>query len=199
MSPSMPFSVRFELCDIPVCRLGLSTRGNTHLNQEDVLVALDQGINYWNWCGYGDGMSQATRELGALRKNVVIATQLSARNYQGARRELEKTLDVLKTSYLDVITFYYVETEQEWNEIVTSGGALDALRRAREEGLLRMIGLTTHQRPLASRILASRLLDLLMVRYNAAHRGAEREIFPQAQQLNLPLVTFTGLRWKALL
>ena len=100
---------------------------------------------------------------------------------------------------MDVITFYYVESEEEWNEIISSGGALDAVRRAREEGLLRTIGLTTHQRPLASRILASRFLDLLMVRYNAAHRGAEKDIFPQAQQTHVAVVTFTGLRWKALL
>ena len=195
----MPFSVRFESCNIPVCRLGLATRGNTHLNPEDIWLALERGINYWNWCGHKDGMSQAIRESGPLRRTVVVATQLSARDNEGARRELERRLEVLKTSYVDVITFYYVETDEEWNEIIGSGGALEAIARAREEGLLRMIGLTTHQRALANRILASRLLDLLMVRYNAAHRGAEREIFMQAQQINFPLVTFTGLRWKALL
>src|SRR6266480_61295 len=158
MSTSMPFFFKFQRCEIPVCRLGLATRGNTHLNQEDVLLALEQGINYWNWCGHKDGMSQATCKLGPLRRTVVIAMPLGARNYDGARRELERTLNVLSTNYVDVITFYYVETEEEWSEIIRSGGALDAVRRAREEGLLRMIGLTTHQRPLASRILASRLL-----------------------------------------
>ena len=35
-----------------VCRLGLATRGNTHLSKDDVLFALEQGVNYWNWCGH---------------------------------------------------------------------------------------------------------------------------------------------------
>jgi len=107
----MPFSVRFESCNIPVCRLGLATRGNTHLNPEDIWLALERGINYWNWCGHKDGLSQAIRESGPLRKTVVVATQLSARDNEGARRELEQRLEVLKTSYVDVITFYYVETD----------------------------------------------------------------------------------------
>ncbi len=62
-----------------------------------------------------------------------------------------------------------------------------------------MIGVTTHQRRLASEILRSQTLDLLMVRYNAAHRGAEMEIFPTAEQLKIPIITFTSQRWKALL
>jgi len=41
----------------PVCRLGLATRGNTHLASQDVAHAIDRGINYLNWCGHPDGMS----------------------------------------------------------------------------------------------------------------------------------------------
>jgi aryl-alcohol dehydrogenase-like predicted oxidoreductase len=45
----------------------------------------------------------------------------------------------------------------------------------------------------------SGLLDLVMVRYNAAHRGAERDVFPVTQSLGLPVVAYTALRWGALL
>ena len=62
-----------------------------------------------------------------------------------------------------------------------------------------MVGLTSHQRKLASRWIQSKRLDLLMIRYNAAHRGAEQDVFPVTGQLNIPVVTFTGLRWRALL
>ena len=40
---------------------------------------------------------------------------------------------------------------------------------------------------------------MLMIRYNAAHRGAETDIFPVTSHRGLPVVTFTGLRWGALL
>ena len=182
-----------------VCRLGLATRGNTSLQKEDVLLALDRGVNYWNWCGHEDGMSEVIRELGTRRTQVVIAIQLAGRKEGVARDELERVLKRLKTGYIDIVTLYYVETEEEWARIISPKGALSALTKANQEGLLKMIGLTTHQRTLAKHILSSRQLDLLMVRYNAAHRGAEKELFPLAQQLGVPLVSFTGLRWKALL
>src|SRR4029453_15953577 len=45
----------------------------------------------------------------------------------------------------------------------------------------------------------SGLLDTLMLRYNAAHRGAEREVFPVTDELGLPIIAYTALRWGALL
>ena len=195
----MPRFFQFSSLDFSVCRLGLATRGNASLCKDDVLSALERGVNYWNWCGHEDGMSEAIRELGSRRDQVVIAIQLNAREHREALRELDGILTQLKTDYVDIVTFYYVETEAEWSQISSPQGSLGSMERARSGGRLKMTGLTTHQRRLAQRILASRRLDLLMLRYNAAHRGAEKEIFPLAQQLEVPLVSFTGLRWKALL
>ena len=44
-----------------------------------------------------------------------------------------------------------------------------------------------------------RAVDLLMIRYNAAHRGAGQDVFPTTREAGIPVVTFTGLRWRALL
>ncbi len=195
----MPRFFTLDRMQVPVCRLGLATRGNTHLTREDVLLALDRGLNYWNWCGHQDGMAEAIGELGSQRKRVVIAAQLWARDEQGVQTELQQVLDRLKVDCLDVATHYYVEGLEEWRQITGPGGALQGLRKARDRGRVGAIGLTTHQRELALRILRERRLDLLMIRYNAAHRGAEGRIFPEAADLRVPLVAFTGLRWCDLL
>ncbi|MEE2737382.1 MAG: hypothetical protein VX435_04095, partial [Planctomycetota bacterium] len=42
-------------------------------------------------------------------------------------------------------------------------------------------------------------LDALMIRYNAAHRGAEQDVFPITDQIQIPVITYTGLRWGALM
>lgn len=182
-----------------VCRLGLATRGNTCLDAGDILQAIDRGVNYLNWCGHADGMQAAIRDLGSRRGDVSIAVQLSARRAEEAKRELDWFLDELATDYLDVVTYYYVEHESEWNEILGQDGAARAVDAAREDGRVRCIGLTSHQRPLVAQAAKSGRLDLLMVRYNAAHRGAEREVFPAATSENVPVVAFTCLRWGALL
>jgi len=182
-----------------VCRLGLATRGNTHLKPADVEYAVDRGINYLNWCGHPDGLSQAVQRMGRARQQVVLAAQFQARSARDAERELASILNKLGTEYIDVLTLYYVASQGEWDEIIAPGGARDYLNEQKRRGCVRLIGLTTHQRPLASQWAQSGKLDLLMIRYNAAHRGAEHDVFPVARQQHIPVVAFTGLRWKALL
>jgi aryl-alcohol dehydrogenase-like predicted oxidoreductase len=75
---------------------------------------------------------------------------------------------------------------------------LEFCREAKQAGTVRYLGLTSHQRPLAAQWAQSGLLDLLMLRYNAAHRGAEQDVFPVTARLGLPLVAYTCLRWGAL-
>ncbi len=187
-----------------VTRLGLATRGDNHLDSDDVAWAVSRGVNYLNWCGREDGLSRYVRESGDARDGLVVAAQLKARSADEAERELDRILESLG-GRLDIATYYYVEAEEEWREIVSPGGACGALAKPRATGELTLIGLTTHQRSLAARWVresslgGERPLDLLMVRYNAAHRGAERDVFPVADRLGIPTVCFTGLRWGKLL
>jgi predicted aldo/keto reductase-like oxidoreductase len=182
-----------------VCRLGLATRGNTGLDRDAVFGAIERGVNYLNWCGYPDGLRDAVRRLGPRRREVTVAVQFEARTAVDARREIASILGELATDYLDVATYYYVEHASEWDEIVAPGGAAEVLEEARASGTLRAIGLTSHQRAVAAETLASGRLDLVMVRYNAAHRGAEQQVFPMARARGLPVVAFTCVRWGALL
>jgi aryl-alcohol dehydrogenase-like predicted oxidoreductase len=183
----------------PVCRLGLATRGTGGLSSADVRHAIDRGINFLNWCGSPDALSETVATLGPRRREVAVCVQFEARTAAAAEAELERILVELRTEYVDVLTFYYVEAEGEWQEIIGPGGALAFCREAKSAGRVRMLGLTSHQRPLAARWARSGLLDMLMVRYNAAHRGAEREVFPVTEALGMPVVTYTALRWGALL
>ncbi len=182
-----------------VCRLGLATRGTSKLRPEDVEAALAHGINYLNWCGRPDGLSQAIRGLGTARKDLAVAAQFRSRTARGAARELDRLLRQLGTDYLDVVTCYYVETSEEWRRLLAPDGALSYLSRQKEQGRVRLVGLTSHQRRLAASWAASGALDLLMIRYNAAHRGAEQDVFPVTQKRDMPVVGFTALRWGALL
>ncbi len=202
----------------PVCRLGLATRGNTHLRRADVEHAIENGLRYLNWCGKPDGMSRAVAGLGRQRNEVVVAVQFKSRIADEAEQEFSWILDQLGTDYLDIATFYYVESEAEWSEITGPGGAWEVLAARKRSGALKMIGLTSHQRDLAagwaetSRPSSGAETgadvnpfdeqcrhDMLMIRYNAAHRGAESDVFPITRKRSMPVVTFTGLRWRALL
>ena len=181
-----------------VCRLGLATRDNTTLTARDVRHAIDRGVNYLNWCTHADGLSRAIAELKHRRDRVVVAVQFYAHSAGEARRELDGYLRELRTDYVDIVTFYYLEHRSEWRRITGRDGAMETLHRARDVGQVRLIGVTSHQRRLAAEIAGSGAIDLLMIRYNAAHRGAEHDIFPYLQK-GFPVVAYTCLRWGALI
>lgn len=185
-------------------RLGLATRGDNELGPDDVAWAVERGVNYLNWCGREDGLSRYVRESPATRDKLVVAVQFKARMRDEAERELDRISESLG-GLPDILTLYYVESEEVWVRITSPDGAWGALAARRRAGDVALIGLTTHQRPLAAGWAQQkgpgdeRRLDLLMIRYNAAHRGAEREVFPVSERLGIPAVCFTGLRWGALL
>src|SRR5947209_6256413 len=90
-----------------VCRLGLATRGNGSLTEDDVGLALDRGVNFLNWWGGPDALSRTVAELGPRRKDVIVCVQFEARTANDARAELKSILRELKTDHVDVLTFYY--------------------------------------------------------------------------------------------
>jgi aryl-alcohol dehydrogenase-like predicted oxidoreductase len=189
----------------PVCRLGLASYGQTAITPDDVLYALGRGVNFLNRPGLaegpsgGDAFSTAVAALGADRQSVVVCAQFGARAAANAAAELQSTLATLRTDYIDVLTLYYVERSDEWEEVTSPSGALRYLQDAKRHGIVRRLGVTSHQRKLAARMAESGLLDLVMVRYNAAHRGAEGDVFPVTRSHGLPVIAYTALRWGALL
>ena len=189
----------------PICRLGLATRGGAGLTADDVLYAVERGINFLNWPGNADSpgsadaLSDAIASLGPRRESLVACVQFGARTAADAAAELRTILATLRTGYVDLLTLYYVEHVEEWHQLRSSGGALGYLQKAKQDGLVRRIGVTSHQRPLAAEMAASGLVDALMIRYNAAHRGAEHEIFPTTDARRIPVIAYTALRWGALL
>jgi predicted aldo/keto reductase-like oxidoreductase len=185
--------------ELPVCRLGLATRGDGDLTTEDVRHAVASGVNFLNWCGTPDALSAYVAELGPRRAEVAVCVQFEARTAAEARHELAHVLEQLRTDYVDVLTFYYVEEREEWEQIIGPGGALEYCAAAQRDGRVRMLGTTSHQRPLAAEMAQSGLLDTLMIRYNAAHRGAETEVFPTTLLREVPVIVYTCLRWGALL
>jgi predicted aldo/keto reductase-like oxidoreductase len=183
----------------PVCRLGLATRGDGALTVDGVQHALARGVNFLNWPGTDDALAHTIAGLGPRRDEVVVCAQFEARTAAEAARELKRVLETLGTDYIDVLTFYYVERMEEWRQIAGRGGALEYCRGTRRDGAVRRLGLTSHQRPLAAEVARGGELDLLMIRYNAAHRGAEREVFPVSDAKEMPVISYTALRWGALL
>ena len=180
---------------MPVHRLGLSA--SYWPGKRAIYRALDEGLNYFFHYGFDFQMIKVLRDvLKGNREKCVVAT--GAYNYiwwrQDIRRTLEKRLRQLGTDYIDVFQFLGVIKRREFPEQVQ-----EELQALKEEGRVRAIAISTHDRQFAGELAARGALDVLMIRYNAAHRGAEQDIFPHLASHNPGVVTYTATRWRRLL
>ena len=180
---------------IRVCRLGLSA--SYWPGRKTIYKAFDSGINFFFLFGIDRQMVAVLSDLfRSHRHELVVMT--GAYNYiwarQNVRRTFERRLRQLKTDHIDFFLFLGVMKEAEMPQQV-----IQDLVRLREEGKVRGIGLSTHDRTLAGRLASEGLLDTFMIRYNAAHRGAEQDIFPHLAAHNPTLISYTATRWSFLL
>ena len=176
-------------------RLGLSA--SYRPGKKTVFRAADAGVNFFFGFGIDTQMTAAVRDIVKKeRERYVLAT--GAYNlifgYPNLRRTLEKRLRQFGTEYIDLFLFLGVMKEKELPPTV-----LEQLCHFRDEGKIRSIGISTHDRKLAGKLAAEGMLDTLMIRYNAAHRGAEQDIFPHVKAHNTGIVGYTATRWTYLL
>jgi aryl-alcohol dehydrogenase-like predicted oxidoreductase len=178
-----------------VFRLGLS--GTYRPGKQAIHQALDAGVNYLFFYGFDSQTIGVLRDvMPGNREKYVAAT--GAYNLiwtrQDFRRTLEKRLRQLRTDYIDVFHFLGVMKPKQFPEPLR-----EELRRLKEQGLVRGIAMSCHNREFAGELAAQGALDVLMIRYNAAHRGAERDIFPHLATHNPGVVSYTATRWTYLL
>lgn len=179
----------------PVHRLGLAM--NYGIDAPGFEKALDLGINYLFWPGMRTGHLRASlqKALQKDRKKLVISAGGNLSYFAGSvRRACEGTLKELGTEYLDIFQLFWLGINSAWTE-----GTVQELVKLREEGKVRMIGVSIHDRPRAARLAEDSPLDMLMLRYSASHPGAEREVFPHLDRRKLPVVAYTATDWGRLL
>lgn len=177
-----------------VHRLGLA--GNFGIDEAGIAAALERGVNYFFWPLRQANLGNVLREAARRDRERLVIASVATIGYFGTtvRSGAEKALRLLGTDYLDVFMLGWLGKASLWTR-----GTVDALCKLREEGKVRAIGVSIHDRKRAGELARDSPLDLLMVRYNAAHPGAEREVFPERAVRNTALVAYTATSWGQLL
>jgi aryl-alcohol dehydrogenase-like predicted oxidoreductase len=129
------------------------------------------------------------------RDRLVIAAGPTVGYFGGSvRRGAERLLKKLGTDYLDVLQLMWLGVGSAWTEATQR-----ELRHLKESGKARALAVSIHDRERAGRLAEDSPLDLLMIRYNAAHPGAERDIFPHLAKRQPSIVAYTATKWRKLL
>lgn len=155
--------------------------------------ALELGINYLESArAYSGSEEYYGLALGAKRGEIFLASKSHDRTAAGARKHLAATLKNMKTDYLDLWQVHDVRTEQDLLEIFGPGGAIEAFRWAKEQGLARHVGITGHQAPsVLLRAFAMYDFDTVLMPVNPAepaYRSFIDSVLPEALRRGMGVI-----------
>lgn len=173
---------------LSVCPLGLGA--SYGVSGFEVERAFERGINYLYWGSHRKpDFGRAVRKIAQRdRERVVIAVQSYTRVAALMQPSLERALRHLNTDHVDLLCLGW------WNA-PPSKRIVDAALALREAGKVRHLMISCHHRPTFQKYIEGSEFEVIQVRYNAAHPGAESEVFPFLPHRPVGVVAFTATRW----
>ena len=171
-------------------------------NNEAVAVpiierALDLGVNYVDTAAmYGGKERWSQRYVGQVmkrrRSQVYLASKTHDRSRDGSLALLEESLKLLNTDHLDAWQLHHIDTKADVEQIFGKGGALEALLHAREQKMVRYLGVTGHSDPdLLMECLRRFDFDQILMAVNAAdahHRSFSERLLPMAVDKQMGII-----------
>jgi predicted aldo/keto reductase-like oxidoreductase len=152
-----------------LARYGLGGFHQLEISSEIVEKVIDaylaSGGNYIETArSYGRGASEDKigRALEGRREQVTLCTKTGAKTADEARRELEQSLEALRTDHVEFCLFHGIG-EGELDAITTKGGAFEGLQRAMDEGLVEHLGMSSHWPPVYLEAFERLPLSLILI------------------------------------
>ena len=153
--------------------------------------ALDLGINYIDTArAYGDSESKIGAAIKNRRDEYIIATKSVTRDADGARKDLETSLNELGIEYVDVWKIHSVSDGNMFKQVMAPGGSLAAAKKAKAEGKVKHIGLSMH-RDLKTMKAAinSDEFEVILLPYSIINQeGVAEEVIPMAKEHDMGIV-----------
>ncbi len=159
--------------------------------------ALDLGVNYVDTAArYGGDTPWSQTYIGKVMKGrraeAFLASKTHDRTRDGSLKLLEQSLKLLQTDHLDLWQIHNLQTMEQVEQIFRKDGAVAALREAKEQGVVRHIGVTGHADPAVLIETISRFsFDTLLLALNAAdphHRSFREKLLPLAVEKEMGII-----------
>lgn len=163
---------------------------------ETVLHAVNSGVDFIDTArAYTTSEERIGRALQQTDRKVVLASKSQSRTADGMRQDIETSLKCLKKDFIDLYQCHFVKDKEDFEKIVSSGGVLEAMLQAKEEGLIRHIGLTSHSLDLLAYVLEQDLIETIMVCFSFLEPAAAETVIPRALEKKVGVIamkSFSG-------
>lgn len=132
-----------------------------------VAEAVDRGVTYFDVApGYGNAEERLGPALEPYRDRCFLACKTARRDAAGAREELERSLQLLRTDYFDVYQIHGLLRMEEAEQVFAPGGAFEVFLEAKEQGKARYLGFSAHSEECAAYALDHYDFDTILFPFN---------------------------------
>lgn len=153
--------------------------------------AYEGGINFYDTArGYSDSEEKIGNALADVRQEIIIATKTPATDRASVLRDLETSLKKLKTDYIDIYQLHNPETLPDPDD---PNSSYAALLEARQKGMIRFIGLTSHKLALARAALASGRYDTIQFPLSSISSDQDLQLIAECKEKNIGVIAMKGL------
>jgi uncharacterized protein len=178
---------------IEVVRLGFGGIPIQRLDEaqavEVVLHALEKGMDFIDTSRmYTTSEKRIGKALKDTDKKAVVATKSFQRSSDGIQKDVEISLRELQLDYINVYQCHGISSEEEYRLITSPNGALSGLIKAREQGLIGHIGITSHSLDLLDKILDDGLFETIMVCFSFLEPAAREKVIPKAREKQVGII-----------
>ena len=145
---------------IIINRIGLGGIPIQRITKEEAVCvinyAIDRGVNFIDSArGYTCSESFIGEAIKSRRDEVYLATKSMARTYEQMKEDIDISLNNFQTDHIDLYQMHNVKSKEEFNRIISDGGAYKALLEAKQCGKIRHIGITSHSQDLLKWLIDS--------------------------------------------
>jgi len=163
------------------------------LSQEEAVRVLrhayEQGITFYDTANlYGDSEEKMGEAFQGLRGKIVIATKTMKRDAKGTNEDIENSLRMLKTDYIDLYQLHQIAQEKDWETIAGPGGALEAVAKAKEAGKIRHLGVTSHSLEMAVKMAKTKIFSTIQFPFNFIEDGLREKIKLFQDELGMGII-----------
>lgn len=171
--------------DVSIIGMGCAQLGSssTEYGVRIVQRALDLGVNYFDTArGYRDAEIKIGIALKGQRQRAYISTKTGAKTRDEAWQQINESLERLQTDYVDNCHLHGLHLGEDLDKRLGEGGALEALIRAKEQGLVRHIGCTSHRSECLIEALKRYDFEVILVPMNLVEREPLEALIPLCQE-----------------
>jgi predicted aldo/keto reductase-like oxidoreductase len=191
-------TIRLGRTGMKVSRLGFGSIPIQRVSEDDAVAVvrrcLEVGVNFVDTAnGYSTSEERIGKATSGRRSSVYLATKSHARTRNEIEKHLKLSLERLRVDYLDLYQFHTVNDFKSLDLVLDPNGPMAVVQEARRAGVVKHIGITSHQIDVAKKAVQSERFETIMFPFNFVTCEAADELLPLTREHDVGFIAMKPL------